>query len=149
MHDAFGDPLVIEVGNFLTEVIFQQRWTAIARFERMQIIVDRQPVIRRRNSAVPASSLVLRSKSFRFAAAELLRPRAFLARTEVSCWRGIGAKLCGAAIRIPSLNISSLGINGDHRSLLSAWHVVCNRGDLRSSLARFDSREDELAIVAR
>ena len=48
VHDALGDPLMIEMRDFIPEdKIFEQRRSADSRFERVLIILDDNPLISR------------------------------------------------------------------------------------------------------
>ncbi len=47
MHDALGNPFMVEVRDLLTQVeILQQRWSALARLERVLIVIDSEALIR-------------------------------------------------------------------------------------------------------
>jgi hypothetical protein len=53
MHHAFGNSLVIEVGDLLAKMkIFQERGAALATLERVRVIIDQQTLIRGQPSAV-------------------------------------------------------------------------------------------------
>ena len=48
MYDTLGNPFMVEVRDLLTQVeIFQQRWSALSRFERILIVIDSEALIGR------------------------------------------------------------------------------------------------------
>ena len=80
MHDAFRNAFVIEVRDlFAKDEIFQQRRTAIARFERVLIVVDANALIGREKLispfpqyTFPGRAIFSLSSSFRWPFTHLL-----------------------------------------------------------------------------
>ena len=82
MHHALGNPLVIEVGDLLAEdEVLEQRRPALAGLQRVLIVVDPEPLVRREMLAVRAHAKLLERLLLRARARSLGRSRVLLGFT--------------------------------------------------------------------